>query len=909
MNVIRPLLAVLCLMPLAASELKPGLVGEYYEGIADYPSKYPAGTKPFFVRVDDQVDFSSVDAQFYGTKLVDNFGARWTGILRVPVAGAWTLATESDDGSHVAIDGVELIDNGGRHGMQRVAATRELTAGDHALLVEFHEGEGGCGCRLLWTPPGGMEQTVPAEALLHEAGAEAAFAWDEVAWKGYRNRGPRARFSEMDHGPFVSGTIGAYGDNWAVKGLAITLDRQREALAVFDEDLLRWSVAGVDAFIRHPEGRDGLEGQPKFDGTVIVATRPTPGWAGPEGGFEDPRPGRVGPLPKEWARLRATYLHGQRVVMAYGVGAALVHDLPTFVVADGVEMFARSLAIDGATAPLTLVVCDRAGATGAIEDGLAVLAQGDECTAAALVGRTAGTLLEIVDGRVLATVQPSSAPFSVVTWSGPRAALPALRAALAGVKPEDPRALTKGGGGRRWPEALTTVGERGQGDAAYVCDTLTVPYDNPWKAYMRIAGHDFFRDGRAALCTIDGDVWIVDGIDDALTKLTWTRYATGLFQALGLKIVDDVVYVTCRDGINRLRDLDGDGEADVVEAFNHDCAVTVNYHEFHLELQTDAEGNFYYNQGSNLGQANTPHQGCVIKVSKDGSTLSVHATGLRAPNGMGGGDGRPLTTSDNQGNWMPTSRVNLIKAGGFYGMMDTHQRAERPATYDPPICWIPHGLDNSSGGQVWVSGDRFGPLKDALLHTSYGTSSLFTMFVQDVDGVPQGGVVRFPLTFQSGIMRARFRANDGQLYLSGMRGWQTNASREGAFHRVRFTGGKHYQPIASEIVSGGVRLRFAEPVDPELAVDLANYAIERWNYRYTGDYGSPEISVIDPTKEGRDPVALASAELDDSGTTLTLRLPDLAPVMSLHIRYKLLAADGAEMADDVYLTVNTVPVP
>ncbi|MBA3846811.1 MAG: hypothetical protein H0X45_09225, partial [Planctomycetes bacterium] len=486
-------------------------------------------------------------------------------------------------------------------------------------------------------------------------------------------------------------------------------------------------------------------------------------------------------------------------------------------------------------------------------------------------------------------------------------ALPALRAALASVRAEDPRALCAGGGGRRW-QALSTVGERGVGDAAYVCDTLTVPYDNPYKAYMRLTGHDFFRDGRAALCTLDGDVWIVDGIDDALTALSWTRYATGLFQPLGLKIVDDLVYVTCRDGINRLRDIDGDGEADAIEAFNHDAEVTVSYHEFHLDLQTDAEGNFYYNQGSNLGAATTAHQGCVIKVAKDGSTLSVHATGLRAPNGLGGGDGRPLTASDNQGNWTPTSRVSLIRAGGFYGMMDTHQRAEQPQTYDPPICWIPHNVDNSSGGQVWVSGERFGPLTDALLHTSYGTSSLFTMFVQEVDGVPQGGVVRFPLTFHSGIMRARFRAQDGQLYVSGMRGWQTNAAREGAFHRVRFTGAKHYQPIAAEIVAGGVRLRFAEPVDPELAVDPANYAIERWNYRYSGDYGSPEISVIDPAKEGHDPVALAGVELDDSGTTLSLRLPDLAPVMTLHIRYKLLAADGAEMADEVYLTVNRVPV-
>ena len=48
-------------------------------------------------------------------------------------------------------------------------------------------------------------------------------------------------------------------------------------------------------------------------------------------------------------------------------------------------------------------------------------------------------------------------------------------------------------------------------------------------------------------------------------------------------------------------------------------------------------------------------------------------------------------------------------------------------------------------------------------------------------------------------------------------------------------------------------------------------------------------------------------QVDADGTAITLAIPDLAPVMTLKVKYKLLAADGAEMADDVYLTVNKVP--
>ncbi len=59
---------------------------------------------------------------------------------------------------------------------------------------------------------------------------------------------------------------------------------------------------------------------------------------------------------------------------------------------------------------------------------------------------------------------------------------------------------------------------------------------------------------------------------------------------------------------------------------------------------------------------------------------------------------------------------------------------------------------------------------------------------EEVDGRPQGGIVRFPLKFDTGIMRARFNPADGQLYVAGLRGWQTDAGHDGALQRVRYTG-------------------------------------------------------------------------------------------------------------------------
>lgn|GEM_PF-6477599 len=76
-----------------------------------------------------------------------------------------------------------------------------------------------------------------------------------------------------------------------------------------------------------------------------------------------------------------------------------------------------------------------------------------------------------------------------------------------------------------------------------------------------------------------------------------------------------------------------------------DCHLTRQFHEFALDLQTDAEGNFYYGKGTTPGRGGPKfdlwsiHNGAFIKVSKDGSKLDVIARGLRAPNGIAIGQG------------------------------------------------------------------------------------------------------------------------------------------------------------------------------------------------------------------------------------------------------------------------------
>ncbi|MBI3855332.1 MAG: ThuA domain-containing protein [Planctomycetes bacterium] len=553
--------------------------------------------------------------------------------------------------------------------------------------------------------------------------------------------------------------------------------------------------------------------------------------------FETP----PGPLWDAPVSYRGLHLYGNRVVFEYQVGGVDVLDSPGFE--DG--MFTRTIEIG----PL------------AVTRKLTVLTRGSPSVFNAAV-----------DGNVVA-ILPSTERKRVKITTG----------AIAQAPKEFDRTSQS-----RWGSPIETKGVVSREKGPYVVDTLTAPYDNPWKALMFLSGVDFFANGDAAVCTIHGDVWIVGGIDGKLEKLTWRRYATGLYQALGLRIVDDKVYVLGRDRITRLVDENGDGEADLYESFCADLPTSAGGHDYITCLETDAAGNFYFVSWKGL-----------YRVSPDGKKTELVATGFRNPNGLSIGPDGTITVAPQEGEWTPASMVAIAKPGGHYGYGGPKVTPERPLGYDPPLCWIPRGLDNSTGGQAWVTGDKWGPLQGQLLNFSFGQSSMMLALREQVDGLWQGGMVPMKVGFASGAHRARFRPQDGQLYVVGTRGWVSNATRDGSLQRVRYTGAKVYLPVEMHAVAGGLRLRFLEPLDKEIARDGDSWAAEQWNYVYSKDYGSKEWSALQPGVEGHDALDVKAIRLSEDGRTAFLEIPALRPVMQLRLRYSLRAADGTPVKGEI----------
>jgi len=750
---------------------------------------------------------------------------------------------------------------------------------------------------------------------------------------------------ERDYGPALTSQLGNE------HGVALTI-RLDESTSI-SYDLHTLDLAGVwkGGFLDLSETlheRLRGEGHPKPAGAPIAGLAV---WRwGHDGKVDypcDQKPDR-GPLPSAWLDYRGYCLHGDRVVLSYRIDGRQVLESPSLE--SNKQVFGHDLEI-GPGPALRLVVGQapirapiqpegfggvfeidskqRIGATGPALRTLAASGQMLEgklgaFVASAVHGQTKDLTWNVDAKQRLVLEIPESnetTRFRVLRYAGYHNDLGTFYEIAAKSAAAANLSSLTAGGPPRWNQPLETRVSLGRVERPYVVDTIPLPNDNPWHSWLRTTALDFFDDGRIVFTTLGGDVWIGSSVD-TLDKISWRRYAAGLFEPLGVAVVDGVVYVTCRDGIIKLHDENGDSEADFYERFYADDDVSTFFHAFNFDLVTDSAGNFYYAKSGQYTDYRLP--GAIIRVSPDGKRGEVVCTGLRTPNGLGVIAGKQITFSDNEGNWIPASKITIAKQGGFHGYVPTLSGVDRngnrwgdptragatkpPKDFDRPMLWLPRDIDNSSGGQVWVDDKRFGPLSGRMLHTSYGQRNVLYLSIQEIDGVHQASAVALPYLFGPGIMRARVNPSDGQLYVTGLSGWGSGRPKamDGGIQRLRYTGKPFRMVEHTSVIAGGLRLQFDFALDREAASQPESYRATAWNYRWSENYGSADYS---PTTgaPGRDVIAVHSVHVSDDRKTVELRMPAVRPVDQLQLRIRVRDANGQPFSQDVYMTIRKVP--
>ncbi|WP_152053538.1 LamG-like jellyroll fold domain-containing protein [Tautonia marina] len=746
-----------------------------------------------------------------------------------------------------------------------------------------------------WTPGGETNQR--GLPYPHKFGAyefQEDPDWIDGRWQG------------TDKGPFVSHSTQIPQRQLGPKTFTLFLGPDRSTTAVFDLERCGIVAGMTQSTWKTDSMRFGLLRKPTLEGSLQSYVSPGKLWrTPPSDSHPDPQP--VDPKNLDYQGLR---LHENQVVLMSRVLGGTVIEACREARQGDVVAVARMLKVDGLSAPAWLTLAEwpvpadvwneesLSFATATAEDGTAyAIAVRSDLGTTSLVVRGGDVCLPIGAGTEWSG--------EVFLWSGPAEQLEAVLAMARSTEAGEAIEELLKPGPRRWGDPIVTTGTIGadDGQSPYVIDTVTVPYENPFQALFFITAIDFFPDGSAAVATAHGDVWIVRGLDRDLQAVSWQRFATGLYQPLGLKVVNGSVIVLGRDQLTKLVDENEDGEADRYESFNHDLVIQGLDHAYAMRLETDIEGNYYF-----LKSGAGPHGSALIKVSADGSELSVVARGFRHPYGMGIGPDNQITVADNEGNWVPSSKIDLIREGGFYGYLAGAPEAPEGVVPDPPLCYIPKAADNSSGGQVWYTGDRWGDYhQNGMLHLSWGRCTLHAVLQEVVDGIHQAATVRFPgLTFLSGSGEAVFHPIDGQLYVVGLNGWQTGAAADGSLQRVRYTGRPIHMPAALQVYEDGLLLSFSEPIDAATAADVKRYRAEQWNYRWSSIYGSFHYSASDPARIGHDPVTIQSAEPQEDGRSVFLRIDGLKPIDQFWLSTDLVAEDQSPLRFDLYATIHAL---
>ena len=461
------------------------------------------------------------------------------------------------------------------------------------------------------------------------------------------------------------------------------------------------------------------------------------------------------------------------------------------------------------------------------------------------------------------------------------------------------------GGPANYPQTLTSKIIRGDDSGPFAVDVFQRPTRNPWSAQLRLTGLDFLPDGNTAIVSAwDGSVWRVTGFgSDTSDQLSWQRIAAGLFQPLGVKIQNDKIYVTCRDQIVILHDLNGDHEADWYENFNSDHQVTEHFHEFAMGLQSDQAGNFYYAKSARHGKkAVVPHHGTLLKVSPDGSQTEILATGFRAANGVCLNPDGSFVVTDQEGHWNPKNRINWVRPGQFYGNMFGYHDVsdDSDEAMSNPLCWITNEFDRSPSELLWVKSQKWGPLNGSLLNLSYGFGKIYVVPHEEVAGQKQGGMVELPIQqFPTGVMRGRFHPGDGQLYCCGMFAWAGTQQQPGGLYRIRYTGNPVHLPVGLNASEKKIKIKFSGSVDPQSVTDPDNFAINTWDLKRTAKYGSKHYN---PKR-----LKVANSILLSDNQTVELTIPDLAPTWGMEINYAVKTKAGKELKGKIHNSIYNLP--
>lgn len=460
------------------------------------------------------------------------------------------------------------------------------------------------------------------------------------------------------------------------------------------------------------------------------------------------------------------------------------------------------------------------------------------------------------------------------------------------------------------PMASTT---RIPGDGYPVEDvhpSYTLSQARPDDFLPKVGGMDFLSDGRIVVSTWDaeGAVYILDNVQSGdPSKISYKQIAKGLAEPLGLKVVDDTIYVLQKQELTKLIDHDGDEVADEYYTLSNDWLVSANFHEFTFGLAYK-EGYFYAAlaiailPGGASANPQIPDRGKAIRINQKTGAVDFVASGLRTPNGVGIGVDGEIFIADNQGDWLPSCKILHVTEDAFFGSraVDSARVAQLPVKQ--PVVWLPQDeIGNSASTPAYIND---GPYKGQMIHGEVTHGGVKRVFVEKVNGEYQGAVFRFIQGLEAGVNRLVW-GPDTALYVGGIGStgnWGHNGKKWYGLQRLKYNGQTAFEMLAVRAMSNGIEIEFTEPLLEGLGWDVSTYDIQQWYYLPTSDYGGPKL--------GLENLNVRSASVSEDRRKVFLELEGMKEqhVIYVHLPYDWESANGRELwSTEAWYTLNQLP--
>jgi len=483
---------------------------------------------------------------------------------------------------------------------------------------------------------------------------------------------------------------------------------------------------------------------------------------------------------------------------------------------------------------------------------------------------------------------------------------------------------------------------------------LTLP--TPEGILLEVGGVATLPDGRIAVSTRRGDVWIVENPSlQNGTSPKYTLFASGLHEALGLAYKEEALYVAQRGELTKLMDKNGDGKADVYETV-YAWPLSGHYHEYSFGPKIAPDGSFFVTGNVAFGdeewwrgESRVPWRGWTMRISPEGN-MEPWATGMRSPCGLGMIDGE-LFYDDNQGDWQGSGGIFHLAKGSFtghpaglrwashenspikisteqlYAKADPRQIKKEGQYIKPeniadeknpnllytlksdfpqvrtPAVWLPHGVLGISNSEIMrdETGGKFGPFAGQIFVGDQGQSKIMRVVMEKVKGEFQGVAFDFKSGFQSGVLRMNW-GNDGALY-AGLtnRGWGSAGTTTAGLQRLIWTGKVPMEMKTVSARADGFEIEFTHAIDRKTGEDLDSYFARSYIYKYQPVYGSPTIN--------EEKLNIKGVKVSEDGMKVRVVIDNLRPyylheIMVAGVKSK----EGLPVLHNTaYYTLNNIP--